>query len=126
MTSPSGDIRMPERSRSRNAISFGLFMFASLALHSTCYGSLIAFETESSFLQTGLVVSTETFDELPSKTVVGTGTAVLDGITYTSDQPLAQWIAGIHIHQVPPQFISPPNDFGATLIGTSTLTFKNG
>jgi hypothetical protein len=126
MIYPAGDVRMPERSRSRKAISSGLFIFASMALHSTCYGSLIAFETESGFLQTGLVVSTETFDELPPNTVEGTATAVLDGITYTSDQPLAQWIAGIHIHQVPPQFISPPNDFGASLIGTSTLTFEGG
>ena len=126
MPYPAGDVRMPERSRSRKAISNGLFIFASIALHSTCYGSLVAFDTESSFLQTGLVVSTETLDELPPNTVVGTGTAILDGITYTSDQPLAQWIAGIHIHQVPPQFISPPNDFGATLIGTTTLTFENG
>jgi hypothetical protein len=126
MTYPAGDVTMAERSRSRKVISTGLLIFASIALHSTCYGSLIAFETESSFLQTGLVVSTETFDELPPNTVVGTGTAFLDGITYTSNQPLAQWIAGIHTHQVPPQFISPPNDFGVTLIGTSTLTFENG
>ena len=126
MTYAAGDVRTPERSRSRKAISSGLLIFALLALNSTCYGSLIAFDTESSFLQTGLVVSTETFDELPPKTVVGTGTAVLDGITYTSDQPLAEWIAGIHIHQVPPQFISPPNDFGASLIGATTLTFENG
>jgi hypothetical protein len=126
MIDPAGDLRMPGRSRSRNAISIGLFIFALIALRSTCYGSLVAFETESSFLQTGLVVSTETFDELPPDTVAGTGTAVLDGITYTSDQPLADWTAGIHIHQVPPQFISPPNDFGATLIGDTTLTFENG
>jgi len=126
MTYPAGDVKMPRRSRFRKAISSGLFIFVLIALHSTCYGSLIAFETESTFLQTGLVVSTETFDELPPDTVVGTGTAVLDGITYASDQPLAEWIAGIHIHQVPPQFISPPNDFGASLIGDTTLTFGNG
>jgi hypothetical protein len=124
MTYPAVDVRTT--SRSRKAVWMGLFVFASIALHSTCYGSLVAFDTENSFLQTGLVVSTETFDELPPNTVVGTGTAILDGITYTSDQPLAQWIAGIHIHQVPPQFISPPNDFGATLIGTTRLTFENG
>src|SRR5260370_16183438 len=89
MTYPAGDVTMAERSRSRKVISTGLFIFASIALHSTCYGSLITFETASIFLQTGLVVSTETFDELPPNTVVGTGTAVLHGITYTSDQPLA-------------------------------------
>ena len=61
MPYPAGDVRMPERSRSRKAISNGLFIFASIALHSTCYGSLVAFEPGSSFLQTGLVVFYATF-----------------------------------------------------------------
>jgi hypothetical protein len=121
----AGDVRKPEPSRSRKAISTGLFVFASIALHSLSYGSVVVFDNESSFLMTGLVVSTETFDQLQPNAVMGTGNAVLDGITYTSDQAAAQWIAGIHIHQVPPQYISPPNDFGANLIGTNTLTFEN-
>jgi hypothetical protein len=119
-------IKVSVSSRSRRAITSGLFVFGCLALSGASYGDVKVFDAESNFLQTGLVVSTETFDEFPVDTVVGTGTTVLDGVTYTSSEPTASWIAGIHIHQVPPQYISPPNDFGTTLIGNDTLTFGPG
>jgi hypothetical protein len=113
-------------SRSRKAITSALLVFACLALSSASYGDVQVFDTESNFLQTGLVVSTETFDEFPVDTVLGTGTTVLDGVTYMSSEPTARWIAGIHIHQVPPRYVSPPNDFGTSLIGNDKLTFGPG
>ena len=122
----ASDTKASESSRSRKAILRGLLLVAFLALSCKSYGGVVVFDTESDFLQTGVVVSTETFDEFPVGTVVGAGTTVLDGVTYTSDQPDATWIAGIHIHTVPPQYISPPNDFGTDLIGADTLTFGLG
>ena len=44
----------------------------------------------------------------------------------SSDQPAAEWRAGVLISQLPPRFISPPNDFGTDLIGSDTLTFLSG
>lgn len=123
----ASDITMRKCSHFRKEIPTSLLLFAAIALPWTAYGDVVTvFDTEASFQQTGLVVSTETFDEFPVGSVRGTETARLDGIIYTSDQPGNRWIAGIHTHQVPPQYISPPNDFGTTQIGTDTLTFGDG
>src|SRR5262249_45283194 len=86
----------------------------------TAYATIIVFTDAQSFLQTGRVVSTETFDELPSNTIIGLGSVSLDGITYTSADPSAQWFTTDSF--VTP---SPPNSF-VQKNKTSTLTFAEG
>jgi hypothetical protein len=77
------------------------------------------FTDQQSFFQTGQVVSTETFDEFPSDTIIGVGSMTLDGITYTSANPLAQW-------KVTDTFVTPssPNSLTqSNVIAPATLTF---
>src|SRR5262245_15944979 len=88
----------------------------------TAYATIIAFTDAQSFLQTGRVVSTETFDELPSDTIIGVGSVSLDGITYTSADPSAQWATDDTF--VTP---SPPNSLVQNnVIAPATLTFAGG
>jgi hypothetical protein len=106
--------------------------FISLAIVIVCLGSPgpasatpfvpRVFGLEEEFFQAAAIVTTETFDEFATGIVLGTGAVAVGGITYSSDDPTSLWVAGILIHQVPPRFISAPNDFGQTKIANLTLT----
>jgi hypothetical protein len=88
----------------------------------TACASVIVFTDPQSFFQAGTVVSTETFDELPSDTIIGVGSVSLDGITYTSADPSAQW-ATTDTFVTP----SPPNSLiQSNVIAPATLTFAGG
>ena len=112
-----------QRISTAGVLAFLTILSTAGGLMRPAWGNVIVFTQEPEFLRAAPIVSTETFDEFPTPTVLGTGTVIVDGVTYTSDQPAARWIAGILIHQVPPRFVSPPNDFGTDLIGSDTLTF---
>jgi hypothetical protein len=78
--------------------------------------------TRKAFLLTGLVASTETFDELPSRTIIRVGSVILDGIAYTSADPSAQWYSWDSFDTV-----SPPNSVvQRNVIAPATLTFGGG
>ncbi len=80
--------------------------------------SVIVYDSESDFLNAAPVISTETFDEFPSRTGFFTNRVVLDHVIYETDGPCLFegagnpcWMAGIHLG---PASVTPPNDFGAS------------
>ena len=53
---------------------------------------ITVYSDPQSFFQAAKVVNTETFDELPSRTVIGVGSVSLDEVTYTSADASAEWL----------------------------------
>ena len=93
----------------------------SLATISIAYAEITVFSDEATFLAATAIASTETFDEFPSNTNFGSGTVIIDGITYTAgNNALWQTDSG---GTAP---VSPPNKFGINAIETNTLTFGPG
>lgn len=88
----------------------------------TSYAGFMMFTDSQSFFQAAQVVSTETFDEIPSRTIIGVGSVSLDGITYTSADPSAQWFTSNSFVSV-----SPPNQLTQrNVLAPATLTFAGG
>jgi hypothetical protein len=81
----------------------------------------MVFTDQTAFLGAAPIVSTETFDEFPSNTVLGVGSATVDGVTYTSQDPTAQWSA-TNLFLTP----SPPNSLLSSELAPETLTFGSG
>jgi hypothetical protein len=128
---PDGYLLTRENDKKQLTLSIGIvklliFSCISAAVPQLVRGEVMVFTEELQFFQATSIASTETFDEYPFDSVLGVGAVTIDGVTYASDQPMARWIAGIQIHQVPPRFVSPPNDLGTDLIGTDTLSFGAG
>jgi hypothetical protein len=65
---------------------------------------ILSFSAFQDFANAAQIVSTETFDEFSSDTVIGVGTLTLDEITYASLNPSAIWF--VSDTSVTP---SPPN-----------------
>ena len=83
---------------------------------------IILFTDPQSFFQSANIESTETFDEIPSRTIVGVGSVALGGPTYTSAYALAQWYTF-------DSFVTPSPPNGLTqknVAAPATLTFANG
>ena len=57
------------------------------------FGTIIGYTSEATFKAQTPVVSTETFDELPSDSVVGTGSMMLDGVLYVPKDTSSYWYA---------------------------------
>jgi len=88
----------------------------------TASAEIILFTDPQSFFQSAKIESTETFDEIPSRTIIGVGSVALAGITYTSADALAQWYTF-------DSFVTPSPPNGLTqknVIAPATLTFANG
>ncbi len=84
-------------------------------------GGVTIFDSENAFLEAHPDVSTETFDEFESGTVVGGPSATVDGVTYTALDPDSVWTAGTFAGS-----ISSPNALFTTSvndIGDRVLTF---
>jgi len=95
-----------------------LLLLAGPGVTPVALGEIIVFTSESAFLASGRVVSTETFDQFPNPTFLGTQTVTVSGITYTS-MPMSRWIAGGFFRNV-----SPPNAlFVENAIDARSLTF---
>ena len=103
-------------------IAAWFILFSIVGWGRPAYAGVILFTDPQSFFQAARVVSTETFDELPSNTIIGVGSVTLDGITYTSANPIAQWYTSTSF--VTP---SPPNSLvQRNVIEPATLTFAGG
>ena len=103
----------------RSILAFFTMPFAIWGEGRTACANIIMFSDPQSFFQAAKVVSTETFDELPSDVLVGVGSVALGGITYTSADPSAGWVTSDSF--VNP---SPPNSFGqGNVIAPATLKF---
>jgi hypothetical protein len=99
----------------------GLMMAGLLSTGAAAIGAVSPYTDEASFFATGLVQSTETFDEFPHFTVLPNSAEQIDKITYTAGDPSSVWIAGIHMGI--PGYVSAPNDFGTNNIDENTLSF---
>jgi hypothetical protein len=83
---------------------------------------ITVYSDPQSFFQAAKVVSTETFDQLPSRTVIGVGSVSLDEVTYTSADASAEWFTDTSFVTV-----SPPNGLTQrNVIAPATLTFAGG
>ena len=59
---------------------------------------ILSFSDPQNFSNTVQIVRTETFDEFATDTVIGIGSVTLDGIIYTSSNPLGiLLVAGIFV-----------------------------
>jgi hypothetical protein len=83
--------------------------------------TLTFFSSQSEFLATAPIVSTETFDEFPSSTSFTTSTVVIDKVTYFTEPCL------LEIHLGCWGIVSPgvasPNRFGSNNTATDVLSF---
>src|SRR4030095_4774040 len=86
--------------------------------------TLTFFSSQSEFLATAPIVSTETFDEFPSSTSFTTSTVVIDKVTYFTEPCL------LEIHLGCWGIVSPgvasPNRFGSNNTATDVLSFGTG
>lgn len=84
---------------------------------------IVVYTAEPAFLTAAGPVTRETFDGVPFGTLFGVGTATVSGVTYTSTNPAAQWVAA-SIRQG----VSPPNFFGVSndSLDSRVLTFGPG
>jgi hypothetical protein len=62
-------------------------LFCWIALPSAASGALIVFDNEADFLTATEIVSTETFDAIPSGTNLGNPAVTLSGVTYSAINP---------------------------------------
>jgi hypothetical protein len=93
-----------------------------LVITGVANADISVYTSESTFLANANVVSTETFDGYPFG-VLGTGTVVVDGITYIG-QPSWQWAITPYSGVNPPAFYSY-KDVGLDG-GSDVLTFADG
>lgn len=98
------------------ALSLGVF---GTNLSDQVSANLSIYHSESDFLNVAPIVSTETFDEFPSRTTFFSPQVVIDQVVYevdgpciTDEQPNPCWVVGI---QLGPGSVTPPHDFGSTL-----------
>ena len=97
----------------------GICLLSTQGVHAT----IQVFTDEAEFLLTAHIASTETFDGYSSG-VLGTGTVVVDGITYTGQEPTWDWYITPYTGVDPPALFS---DKGFGLNGGSdVLTFAGG
>ncbi len=106
---------------------FGFAMLGLFAGATGQAGAGVILQNQAEFYANSTLVSTATFDEFAPGTVFYTDSVKIDGVSYTTDQispgdPL--WTIGSHIGSV--GFVSPPNGFGASLIGEVRIDFGNG
>jgi probable HAF family extracellular repeat protein len=73
--------------RTNRRISSNVAALIVLTLPSAASAGLIVFDNEADFLAAADVVSTETFDEFPTNTLLGRPSATVDGVTYTAINP---------------------------------------
>jgi hypothetical protein len=66
-------------------------LFGGVGVMPNASAGFLVYKDETAFLNTGRVVSTETFDEFGVDQVLGGPGVVVDGVTYTSDVPNALW-----------------------------------
>ena len=71
--------------------AWSVLVFVGLAWERMAYADIVQFTEPQSFFQSANIVSTETFEEFTSRTIIGVGSVEIDGITYTSDNPIAEW-----------------------------------
>ena len=108
------------------SISLGVL---SAILSGQASANLIIYTSESDFLNTAPVISTETFDQFPSPTVFSSPQVVIDQVFYGVVGPCPEgdqggcWIVGINLF---PGFVTPPNDFGASSIAEHRISFGAG
>jgi hypothetical protein len=106
------------------AAGFALFALG-IPWGSSANAGVTVYTDPQSFFQAANVESTETFDELPSRIVVGVGSVALDGITYSSDNPFGQWVTSNSFVTVsPPNTLVPPISIAS--IAAAALTFAAG
>src|SRR5262245_8671942 len=73
---------------------------------STAFCEILVFRDQSAFFQAATIVSTENFDQYPTRQILGIGTATVDGVTYTSSDPLALWqIQSVFLSSSPPNYL---------------------
>jgi hypothetical protein len=91
-------------------------------------GATVIDYTESAFLASNPIVSTETFDEYPKGHLFMTPVVTIDSVTYEAlpdpDDGESVWRAGIHFGV--PGYVSSPNDFGSNWITDNILSFGTG
>jgi len=70
-------------------VALATFLFGSAT---TSWADIIVFHNQLDFFGAASVVSTENFDQFPPGISFGAGSATVDYITYTAENPSAEWV----------------------------------
>jgi len=105
------------------ALCFGVVFAIGNA--NTILAEITTYQSESTFRSAATIERTTTFDEFAAwpGTILGVGTASVDGITYSATDPSAKW-AAIDLHVLDPP--SAPNVLGTADTIPTAWTFSFG
>ena len=110
----------------RRIVPLAIILCLSFGMNALADRGIIVFTSQSDFFSAANIVSTETFDEFPTGTVLGVESVILDNIKYSINAS-GRWSAGSMF--LPPTAPSPPNYLSVNIAGNEffqTLTFGEG
>ena|ERR1044071_8486742 len=91
-------------------VALTVLMFSAFAVGSAASvrADTIVFSSQADFFLAANNLSTETFDQFPAGTLIGVGSATIGGVTYTAQNPLAEWrVVALSVPPSPPTISRP-------------------